>query len=260
MAVTDEALWAVAKNAIRHLIEANEHYKGQRAASALASAVFAVEETGKMSLLAFHGETPKTKKHAAQAILFYALIRVASWGWTWEWAKLLQNALGGDVILSEQQQRIVAEHPEFAELVRLIQAGELKNLGERQQAFANAIVAKDKRDGTEERWRPLLESGLQKFRLRATYVDVKETGVSSPESIQLEEASAMCSLACALLSLLLSMLLLSGRLTMHKNELVSLFPDDLIGLKEINTFMQAFQSSASDAPKAGDPPQPTTGA
>jgi hypothetical protein len=42
--------------------------------------------------------------------------------------------------------------------------------------------------------------------------------------------------------------------------LVSLFPDDLIGLKEINTFMQAFQSSAGDAPKAGDPPQTIAGA
>jgi hypothetical protein len=182
------------------------------------------------------------------------------WGWTWEWPKFVQNAFGADVTLSEQQQRIVAEHPEFAELVRRIQAGELKDLVERQQAFASALVAKDRRDGTEDRWKPLIEAGLQQFRLRATYVDVTESGVSSPEAIQLDEARAMCWLACALLTLLLAVLFLSGRLTTQKNELIRLFPDDLIGLKEISTFMQAFQSAAGDTPNAGDPPRITVGA
>jgi hypothetical protein len=36
--VSDAVLWAIAKNSIRHLVEADEHFKKQRYPSALASA------------------------------------------------------------------------------------------------------------------------------------------------------------------------------------------------------------------------------
>ena len=61
MAVTDEALWAVAKNALRHLIEANANWRAQRFASALVSAVFAIEEAGKLSLLASQARLPSPR-------------------------------------------------------------------------------------------------------------------------------------------------------------------------------------------------------
>ena len=79
MTVADEAVWAVAKNAARHLAEANQHYSAKRFASALASAVLAIEETGKISHLVSFGESPKSKRHAAHTMVFFALLKV----WVW---------------------------------------------------------------------------------------------------------------------------------------------------------------------------------
>ncbi len=109
MAVTDEAVWAVAKNAARHLVEANQHYAAKRFASAVASAVYAVEETGKMSFLVTGGESPKGKRHAAHAMLFFALAKIiVNWNWTREWAVILRSGLAPGVVVSEQQQRTMA--------------------------------------------------------------------------------------------------------------------------------------------------------
>jgi AbiV len=92
MAISDDALRAVAKNATRHLVEADQHYKAARFPSATASAVLSIEEAGKLSLLATHGFVPKVKRHAAHAMLFVGLLKaLGSWGWTVEWAKIIRG-------------------------------------------------------------------------------------------------------------------------------------------------------------------------
>jgi hypothetical protein len=245
MPVTDEALWAVAKNAARHLIEANQHYSGKRFASAVASAAYAIEESGKMSYLVTWGETPKSKRHAAHSMLFVALAKaITEWKWTWEWAQILRNGLAADAVLTEQQQRTMAEHPEFAEVVEQLRAGKLSTPEERIQALAQAMVTKEQRDGTAEKWKPLFEKGLQQQRLRATYVDITESGFSSPETIGPDEASTLCWLAFAMLWLILAMVLVGGRLQNHKAEIEHLLPEDLIGSADINRFLLALQSAS----------------
>jgi hypothetical protein len=255
MAVTNEAVWAVAKNAARHLIEANQHYKGQRFASALVSAVYAVEETGKMSFLITRGESPKSKRHAAHSIVFFALAKIITdWKWTWEWARILRGGLTPDIVLSDQQQRTMAEHPEYAEIVQQLRAGKLSTLEERTKAFTAAMVAKEERDGTTAQWKPLFEQGLQQDRLLATYVDVTEFGFNNPETTDPDKASALCWLALALLILVVAMAVISGPLKDYKAEIEHMLPDGLIGAEDINRFIQAIKNadtaSSSTTPKA----------
>jgi hypothetical protein len=113
--------------------------------------------------------------------------------------------LAPDAVLTEQQRHTMAEHPEYAEIVRRLRAGELSTLEERTQAFTQAMTAKGERDGTTEQWKPRFAKGLQDERLRATYVDITESGFSSPETIQSEQASALCWLAFAMMTLILLM-------------------------------------------------------
>jgi hypothetical protein len=59
--VSDAALRAVGTNALRHLLEADQHYKAGRYASATASAVLSIEGSGKLGFLAATGSMPKAK-------------------------------------------------------------------------------------------------------------------------------------------------------------------------------------------------------
>lgn len=260
MAVTDEAVWAVAKNAARHLVEANQHYSGKRFASAVASAVYAVEETGKLSFLVTGGESPKKKRHVAHTILFVAFARIiGNWNWTREWAGILRSGLAPDVVLTEQQQCTMAEHPEFAAIVEQLRAGNLSTLEERTQAFASAMVPKEERDGTTEKWKPLFEQGLQRVRLRATYVDITESGFNGPGTIDPDEANLLCCLALALLVLVVLVAVLAGPLKNYEAEIEHLLPDDLIGSAGLTRFVQAMQS-ARVAPSGATPPAAATSA
>jgi hypothetical protein len=251
MAVTDEALWAVAKNAARHLIEANQHYSGKRSASSVASAVYAIEETGKMAFLNARGESPKNKKHATHAMLFWALLKAAT-SWTWEWARILRGGLTPDVVLTEQQLRTMAEHPEYAAIVEQLRAGKLSTLEERTQAFTAAMLAKEERDGTTAVWKPRFEKGLQNERLRATYVDITESGFTSPEAINADQANALCWAAYAMLWLILAMVFVGGRLQSYKGEIEHLLPDELIGSADIARILEALQKAG--AKSSGDTP------
>jgi len=73
MTVSDAALKAVAANSVRHLLEADQHYKARRYPSATASAVLSIEEAGKLSFITAHESVPKEKRHVAHAMLFVAL-------------------------------------------------------------------------------------------------------------------------------------------------------------------------------------------
>jgi hypothetical protein len=252
------ALIAVAKNAARHLIEANQHYVGERYPSAVCSAVFAIEETGKFSILSSGKPLPKSnKRHAVHAFMFYGISRVLEdWQWSMEWQPILRKGWTSDVVLTERQQKMIAEHPEFADVVRRFQAGEISTPEERVQAFAAASLAKDNRDGTSARWKPVVEQGLNQLRIRATYVDVTETGVTGP-NITSTEADGICWIALALLTLALMTAVNVGPLQDHRaevaKELAPVFTDDveLIGQADIAKVIAWLQGGgkSAEAPK-----------
>jgi hypothetical protein len=260
MAVTDEALWAVAKNSYRNLIEANQHYSAKRFASALASAVYAIEEAGKMTFLATHGVSPKANRHAAHTMLFFALVKaITNWKSTTEWARILREGLASDAVLSEQQQRTMVEHPEYAAIVEQLRAGKLSTLEERIKAFTAAIVAREERDGTTAQWKPRFEKGLQQERLLATYVDVTEFGFNNPELTDPDKASAMCWAAFVMLWLVLAMAFVDGRLNNYKAEVGEMWPDDLIGAADLARILQVLQDASAKSSGAA-PPAPTASA
>ncbi|HEX4050676.1 MAG TPA: AbiV family abortive infection protein [Steroidobacteraceae bacterium] len=205
--VSDAALRAVAANSFRHLLDADQHYKAGRFPSAIASAVLAIEEAGKLSWITAHGKAPKEKRHAAHAMLFLALLKgLQSWPWTAEWVKFyMSGASPSDVSLTAQQQKDIAAHPELAEFVRRLQAGELADSTERLNAFSAATVEKEKREGTYQSWESLFGQGLQYLRLRATYVDISPAGDALTDPSTLDESSAkfLCTGAVAFVILAL---------------------------------------------------------
>jgi AbiV len=229
-AATDAALRAVAANTVRHLLEADQHYKARRYPSATASAVLSIEESGKLAFLAATGSAPKAKgrrRHALHSILFVALLKTfGSPGW--DWRKILA---GGDASeLTAQQQQMIVDHPEFSDFVRRVQAGELDDLGERQKEWAAAMTAKEQRDGTIKQWLPLITGGLQELRLAATYVDVGESGdtVRAPDLNDAVMPELLCAGAMGLLLLVLA-LASSQRETLDVQDLAGSMPDDLTG-------------------------------
>lgn len=231
-AVSDAALKAVSANAARHLLEADQHYKAKRYPSATASAVLSIEEAGKLNLLTIQGSTPKRKRHASHAMLFVALLKgIGSWRWIAEWTKILRGeALRADLELTEQQQLDVAEHPELEEFVRRVQAGELADSAERIRAWAEAVNAKEKRDGTYKTWERLFTDGLQATRLYATYVDVSDSGdlKRDPSAIDDSFAKFLCTGAVAFLVLTL-LFAAQARECIEFQDLLKDFPDDLTG-------------------------------
>ena len=235
-AISDAALKAVAANAFRHLLEADQHYKAARFPSAIASAVLSIEEAGKLSFLGTHGHAPKEKRHAAHTVLFLGLLKaLGSWSWTAEWVKFyMSGANPADVGLSAQQQHDVAAHPELAEFVRRLQAGELVDSTERLNVFAAATVEKEKRDGTHKPWESLFAKGLQSLRLKATYVDVTSAGEiqTDPSTLDDSDAKFWCTGAVAFVILAL-MLAKYQRKSLKLENLFTNVPDDLTGFEAV---------------------------
>jgi AbiV len=234
MAVSDASLRAIAVNAVRHLLEADQHYKAGRFPSATTSAVLSIEEAGKLSFLTAHGFVPKVKRHAAHAMLFLGLLKaLGSWGWTADWAKIIRGeADPADLGLTAQQQQDIAAHPELAEFVRRVEAGELSDLAERNQALGAAVVAKERREGTFQPWDSLFANGLQAIRLKATYVDVTEAGdVQTDVNTFADESMAkfMCTGAVSFLVVAL-LLAMYTRKSLEVQDLVGSVPDDVTGL------------------------------
>jgi hypothetical protein len=247
---TPAALVAVACNAARHLIEANEHYNEHRYASAVSSAIFAIEETGKLAIHSVGGEAPKSnKRHAAHALLFYALGRLSQdFQSMLEWQPILRNGWTRETTLTERQQRTLAEHPEFAKLVERMQAGELSTLAERTLEFVAALGVKADRDGTNAKWKPIVEQGLNQLRIQATYVDVTDTGFRTPYTITEGEAYALCWFGLGLLLLQLAMSVNVGPLKEYKAEIAKILPErGLVGQADIAQFVEAFTKAAGQA-------------
>jgi hypothetical protein len=237
--ITDAALCAVARNSMRHFVEADEHFKKQRFASALASAVFSIEETGKLYFLAFGGG-PKIQTHRTKQMLFILLLTVLEgMGWWSHWRTMLKDGLPADTVLSEQQLKDIADHPEIAAFVEALGAGQLTDPKQRLDTFIQAVIKKEQRDGTADRWRPFWEGQLHKIRLQATYVDVSDTGepVSDPSMITAESAEFLCAGALGLLTLSFSVMKsrLSGPMDEFKKLVVT---DNLTGLDTVERVTQ----------------------
>jgi hypothetical protein len=236
--ISDAALIAVAANAFRHVLEADQHYKATRFPSAIASAVLSIEEAGKLSFLGTHEHAPKERRHAAHAILFVGLLKaLGSWSWTAEWVKFyMSGANPTDVRLSAQQQQDVAAHPELAEFVRRLQSGELADSTERLDVFAAATVEKEKREGKHQPWESLFAKGLQTLRLKATYVDVTQTGdvQTDPSALDESDAKFWCTGAVAFVILAL-MLAKHQRKSLQLENLFTNVnvPDDLTGFEVV---------------------------
>ena len=253
MAVTDAALRAVGANAVRHLLEADQHYKAWRYASATASAALSIEETGKFAIILFTGSPPKAKghaKHAIHTIVFVAALKtVSSFGWSSDWRQILREGNAPAAVFTPQQQQTIADHPEVADFVRRVQAGELDDSAERLKAWAEAVTAKEQRDGTLKRWLPLFTSGLQPLRLRATYVDVADSGDSwtGPDLDDSDTPKLLCAGALGLLKFMLA-----GAPTMRKTldvrDLAESMTGDLTGaevLRELFPWLGAAAAAAN---------------
>jgi AbiV len=247
VSVPEGALKALAANAIRHLIEANDHFKAGRYSSAQASVVLSIEESGKLGFLAGTGTTfTKGNRHAIHSILFVALLAVLE-GLPQgsEWRPILRcEETPGDLNLTSRQQQTIAEHPEVAEFVRRVQAGDLPDKQGRLEAWSAAMVAKEQRDGTAKRWEPLITRGLQALRLNATYVDVNpSTGTwTDPGSVDVDLLKFLCTGAYGLLFIVLA-------LTRHEHPTIELqeiaggVPEGLIGADVVHGYVEKLNAA-----------------
>jgi len=232
--VSDAALRAIAANAVRHLLEADLHYKARRFPSATASAVLSIEEAGKLSYLQVHGPVPKkVKRHAAHAMFFVGLLKaLGSWDLSAEWIKIVRDGANpADLGLTVRQQQDVAAHAEFKEFVRRVQSGELTDSTERLNAFAAAQIAKERSEGTFEVWDSLFTDGLQAIRLKATYVDVTESGdVQTDVNTFADERMAKFMCTGAIGFLVLSVMLTEhSRKNLEAREILKGVPGDVTG-------------------------------
>ena len=247
MAVSDAALRAIAANAVRHLIEADRHYKCGRYPSATASAVLSIEEAGKMGFLVAHGSAPKQKRHAAHAMMFVALLAVfQTWGWAFEWRAILRGEEGAsDLDLTDQQQKDVADHPEFADFVRRVQTGGFADLTERRAVWAAAVTAKQQREGALSRWEPFFTQGLQSIRLKATYVDVSAGGDSwtDPNTFDNDFAKFMCTGGVGFLIVML-MVAVYTRKSLEVGDLLESVPDDVTGMDMLRKLFPSLSAQA----------------
>lgn len=252
--VSDATLRAIAANAVRHLLEADRHYKAGQFPSAAASAVLSIEEAGKLSFITTHGRVPKEKRHAAHAMVFVALLKgLGQWNWYAEWTKfVVGGADPGELGLTAQQQQDIAAHPELAAFVERLQAGELSESEARIKAWSEAVDEKEKRDGTFKSWDRLFTGGLQAIRLTATYVDVAPSGdvKTDPNTIDDSFAMLMCTGAVGFLFL---MLLLAGhkRKSLEVRDLLERVPGDVTGWDALLKAFPFLAAKAEAANKAG---------
>lgn len=239
--VPDATLKAVATNVVRHLCEADQHYKAARFASATSSAVLCIEEAGKLAFLLTQGSVPKRgDKHVWNSILFIALASsIGSWGCISEWRTILRCEEDPTKLdLTSQQQQAVADHSEVAEFVRRVQGGELPERQARLEAFGVAFAAKEVREGKMTLWEPYIKRGLQLLRLKATYADVAADGtVSDPATIDPSIAEGLCIGATCFMSFII-VLVRAARPSIDVTDLGEI-SDDVIGMDTVRQFCNA---------------------
>lgn len=202
---SDEALRAIALNVARHLDDAFQLLGIGRTPSATASAILAAEELGKLVLqMSSAAILPLPKKlHAAHGRLLVSLVQILeNSGWETEWARFRDE----DIAVASIEPNYVLrmkEHPEYAEFLRKVDAGELTDAHQRRSAWVEATTAKMTREITgwvagritiSNRTKILLSEGLQRLRLKATFVDVDRSGeiANDPRSLCEDVPRGLC--------------------------------------------------------------------
>ncbi len=153
------------------------------------------------------------------------------------WHQILKDGLDPSAQLSDEQAQDVAAHPEFADTVRRLRAGELAEKKERVDAFALARYAKYQRDGTNAYW--LERFGfLHRLRMQATYVDVGDEGevLAGPSTISPEAAELPIIGAAVLLGFAIKLFLRD-----RVDDFVKSFQYDLTGQRLLMPWVEAFQ-------------------
>lgn len=231
MPASDAALRALISNAARHLLEADQHYKGGRYPSATASAVLSIEETGKLSFLALSGKVAKEQRHRMHALIFIAVAKgLSQLPELSKWQSIIKQGKNAAAELTARKQEVAGRHPELAEFLRHVEAGELEDPQERVKAWAEATLAKENRDGTMKSWEPLLKDGLQQIRLKATYVDIGENGeiLREPDFNDASGAEFLCGSALMIFSLI-ALAVKALRPTLDLGETIKAVTTDLTG-------------------------------
>jgi AbiV len=206
--VSDEALWTVAKNAIRHWDEADMHFRAQRFASAAASAVYSVEEGGKLQFLTATGEPLNNfveRSHPMKALFLGGLVFVSAWlKYHALWQSILKENCGPDFGLTAEQQEDVDANFEISAFADRLTRGELQDTAERLKVWQEAVLQTLTRKGAVQDVVNQAKN-FQKLRLLATYVDVdKETGrATGPDLIDEKAAQTACNYAALQLTLML---------------------------------------------------------
>lgn len=205
MAASDKALRAIALNAARHLTEGNQHLDAGRIPSATASAILSAEELGKFVLqMSSAPLVPLPKKpHAAHGRLLVLVVHaLESSGWAAAWGRFRDEELAVGSVDPKLVLRM-KEHPEYAEFLLKLEAGELLDPAQRRSAWVSATAHQMTREISEgmagratisDKTRILLTEGLQRLRLKATFVDVDKSGEVSndPGGISEDVARGLC--------------------------------------------------------------------
>lgn len=240
--ISESAFWAVAENSIRLLIEADELFKRHRPASALSTAVLSIEETGKLVFLNATGICEQ--RHRLKQWPFILMLFVcANLGRFSHWQQVLKEGLDPISPLSDEQQRDVAAHPEFAEFVRRLRAGELTEKQERIEAFTPGAIAQCERDGTNAAWRPLIEGRLHELRMQATYADIGDAGeiLPGPTSVSPETAEALIIGGVFLLAFAIKMILPE-----RMDDFMNSIPHEVSGQRLLMPLIEAVQRNREE--------------
>jgi hypothetical protein len=245
--VSTPALWAVVRNAIRHLTEADVHYKNSRYPSALASAVLSIEEAGKAITCMAHGKDIESgNRHVIHQMPFVAVVTVLMKLQTVaKWQSILKNGLAPDADVPIEVQQIVDKHPEFASFITDLRAGRLSGQQQRLEAWARARVAEETRNGTLDEWqKPILGGVLHELRLKSIYVDIGKDGevVSAPNAIDEDTAKSVCVSALAFIMFIAT----EPRLAAHRDETGELL-EGMTGTETVAYWFRAFFIGPSDS-------------
>jgi hypothetical protein len=232
------ALIAIAKNAIRHLKDADEHFKRQQYASSLSAAVLSIEETGKLLFMGITGRLVKNT-HVWKQIPFVTFLKLMTGlQWAADWQKILKEGLPINAVLSPEQQKYLDAHPEYVDLLDKLRAGELPELQQRVAAFTEALRAQENRDGTANYWLPYFDGYFHKLRMQATYVDIADTGEVTSDPARIEPVLAEAMFPGALLLLFISTALV---LPAEHENLCRLIPDNITGTETVLEIIQNFK-------------------
>jgi AbiV family abortive infection protein len=248
MTISNEMMRALAGNAVRHLTDADLHLKRGNIPSAMSSAVFAIEELGKLCYISAMNDLPPPhlrRHHPTNTLIYVALLHVVhSLPRNSEWSQILREGHKADVPLTESQKQTIAKYPEFAQFMDRLKSGGLEDPTERVRAFSAAAAARAAQEREFAPWMPLIKRGLQDFRLAATYVDQRGSpgNWNDPQTVDPDVTRTLCVSGLLFLVLVFA-LAEAARPGLAVRDLET-FPADFTGIDVLSNLLERLQSSA----------------